>query len=766
MLKLAQYRSWSDLQELRELWNPLLAASASDTVFLTWEWCEAWWKSYSEGRSLFVLAAWDENELIGIAPFYVETVRLYGKQWRQVRLIGDGSHDSDYLDCFARRDREGEAMSAFGGFLETDRKSWDWIELSGPAQDSPCMAALLEYASGKNWRLHRESIRCATLSLPRTWQEYLNILEPRFRTKARSSLGTLEGHLKSVPAGCASIGQIEEWLPVLFELHTRRWESKNEPGVFRSAAKRRFYRDLSQVALKQGWLAFHRLDWGERPLALQYGLVYRNRFHLLQEGYEPDFSVLRPGMALRAWLMRHWIEAGLEEYDFLAGVSSYKLDWGAREKLATRLLLSANRLSTLAAVDWPLTRSTAKERVGRFTPAAMLSLRRKVLSRRPQDLPPAALMPASATSRNLAWRIASAAYSSTPLGHLGRAVATSYTWNRGQNHSLFSVQRRTEPVCHIFQYHRVNDDADPFLGGLSVRTFRAHMEYLAATFPVLTLDQISGGDFPERHPYSVAITFDDGYRDNFVCAFPILKGLGIPATVFLATGYVEAGQLPWYDQVRVAFKLTMRTQFSFADLRGPAGTLNTLADRLHYCERTLGWLRRVRENERGPAISDVFRALGVPNDLNLPNHMLRWEDIRQMAKHNITFGAHTVTHPVLSKVPEAGLQREIFGSKRTIEDRLQMPVSHFAYPFGQPADFNEKAKKSVQDAGFKTAVTTVWGVNERHDDPFELRRFTPWDSSSADFKMKLDWYRFRELQPAHNRKLVEAEPELVGQERI
>lgn len=759
MLKLAQYRCWSDLQELRELWNPLLASSASDTVFLTWEWCEAWWKNYGEGRSLFVLAAWDGDELIGVAPFYIETVRLYGKQWRQIRLLGDGSHDSDYLDCFARCDREAEAMAAFGDFLEKGRKLWDWIELNGPMQDSPCMGALIRYAREKHWRVHSEPVRCATLPLTKSWQEYLSSLEPRFRTKARASLALLDGQLKSAPVGCASVAQIEEWLPVLFELHTRRWGSKNEPGVFGRPAKRKFYRDLSQAALERGWLAFHRLDWGERALALQYGLVYRNRFHLLQEGYDPDFSVLRPGVALRAWLMRHWIEAGLDEYDFLAGVSDYKLDWGAREKLATRVLLSANRLSTFAAVDWPVARSAAKEHVGRLAPASVLSMRRRILSRRgAQDR--------DAASRPVTRRLASAAYSATPLGSLGRAVATNYTWSRGRTRGLFPVQRRGEPVCHIFQYHRVNDDADPFLGALPLNTFRAQMEYLAATFPVLTLDQVAKGEFPNRHRYSVVITFDDGYRDNFVCAFPILKSLGIPATVFLATGYVEAGQLPWYDQVRVAFKLTTRAQFSVADLGGPSGSLSGLGERLQSCERTLGWLRGVAEGERAPALNEIFRTLGVAADLNLPNQMLRWEDIRQMAKHNITFGAHTVTHPVLSKIPAARLQREILGSKRTIENRLQTPVSHFAYPFGQPADFNAQAKESVRDAGFKTAVTTVWGVNEPNDDPFELRRFTPWDSNPADFKMKLDWYRFRELQPAHDRKVVQVEPGLVTQEGI
>jgi peptidoglycan/xylan/chitin deacetylase (PgdA/CDA1 family) len=130
--------------------------------------------------------------------------------------------------------------------------------------------------------------------------------------------------------------------------------------------------------------------------------------------------------------------------------------------------------------------------------------------------------------------------------------------------------------------------------------------------------------------------------------------------------------------------------------------------------------------------------------------MLRWEDIRQMAKCNVTFGAHSVNHPVFSKISVKELQGEIVGSKKTIEDRLQVPVSHFAYPFGQPFDFSAQAKQFVKEAGFKTAVTTIWGLNEPSDDPFELRRFTPWEHDPAEFQLKVDWYRFSRFLPSQS----------------
>jgi len=746
MLRVTQYLAWEELQELQPHWNNLLLRSTSDTIFLTWQWCEAWWKNYGQQRDLFVLAAWDEDEIVGIAPLYREHTRVYGKTWRRLRLIGDGSHDSDYLDLFADTGREAETTEAFAEFLEAHCRSWDWIELNGPLKDSRCMAEFVRSIGERSWRLKAEPVGCAVLPLPSNWEDYLRMLAPRFRTTVRSSLALLHASLKSVPKRCGSLREIDDWLPLLFDLHTRRWQSESLPGVFGDPAKRAFYRDLSGAAMQEGWLAFHRLDWAGRPLALQYGLIYRNRFHLLQEGYDPTFSSLRPGVALRAWLMRHWIEARLDAYDFLAGTAPHKLAWGAQEHSSLRILIAADRARAFMVLDLPNWRAQLRQKVASATPDAVMSLRKNIFSRtmhqhvHQSDSDPSVIR--SSKGQQALCRLISKAYSSSLMGSVGRSIATKYVWRRAVGWSL--PVRRPQPVIHIFQYHRVNDENDPFLGGLPVDAFRAQMRYLARNFPVLTLDQIVERRFARRHHYHVAVTFDDGYRDNFTCAFPILKQFGIPATIFLAAGYIGSEQMPWYDRVRLAFKLTTHSLFSMTDVGGPSGKLDNLASRVRTMEQTLSWLRRSADSERQSSVAAVCQNLGVPSDLNLPNQMLRWEDIRPMAKHNISFGAHTVTHPVLSRIPAYELKREVEGSKSMIENKLQLPVTHFAYPFGQLRDFNALAKQAVREAGFQTAVTTIWGLNQPGDDLLELKRFTPWETDPAEFQLKLDWFRFRE----------------------
>jgi peptidoglycan/xylan/chitin deacetylase (PgdA/CDA1 family)/CelD/BcsL family acetyltransferase involved in cellulose biosynthesis len=737
--------SWEEVRALSKQWNGLLRASAADAIFLTWEWTNAWWESYGSGKRPFVLAAWENGKLLGVAPFYRDSLRGWGKSWNYLRLIGDGSNDSDYLDCFAVRGLERETTRAFGGLLVGCQDRWDWLELHGPRMDSPTLDGILGWARERGWEVAQETIPCATLVLPRDWEALLRQVKPRFRTKVRSCLSFFEQQLGPRPEECGSTDELDQWLGQLFDLHTRRWKTKAQPGVFREPAKRDFYRRISRSALEQGWLAFHRLKWGERPLALQYGFRYGNRFYLLQEGYDPGFENLRPGLALRACLLRHWIEAGCEEYDFLAGAAAYKLEWGAQLRSCVRLRLAPKGAGAWIGFKQHLVEERLKEQLRPWVPQPVLSARQRWRSDRAASGSEQHADDSKAPgARGLIRRLAHRLYVGTPVGAMGRSLADRFELAAPRRKLLrVAFERRRVPVLHILMFHRVNDDGDLFFSNaLPVRVFRGQMEYLAKHFPVVSLDDFSGKGLPQNgRKYYVAITFDDGYRDNFLHAFPVLRELGLPATVFLTTGYVESGEPPWYDQVCLAFKLTTQTRLSLAEGGGPESNLAQSEERLEALQKTLAWLRTLGEESRREALGELFRALRVPTPLTLPNVMLNWSEIRQMARNGVRFGAHTVTHPVLAKLPPERLQEEILGSKKVIEERLQMPVRHFSYPFGRSFDIGEEAKGVVQQAGFETAVTTIWGFNRPGDDPYSLRRFTPWETALGAFAIRLDWFR-------------------------
>jgi peptidoglycan/xylan/chitin deacetylase (PgdA/CDA1 family)/CelD/BcsL family acetyltransferase involved in cellulose biosynthesis len=744
-MRIVLHESWDEMQSLATDWNRLLGESGSDTIFLSWEWCRAWWNAYGGKRSLFVLTAWNDKELIGVAPFYSDVLRRWYGTWTHLQIIGAGSGDSDYLDCFTKRGMERQVVNGFLEFLESVPNLWDWIQIEGVPQNSLCLAALGEAAAEWGWSFtSSDDIVCAALSLPREWDDYLSLLRPRVRSKVRSTLANFQ-QLKLTPIECTAAGELDTWLSQLFQVHTSRWYRQNGPGVFRSESRRAFYREVSRTALEKGWLALHRLTWGERPLALQYGFRYHNRLYVLQEGYDPLFEKLRPGVALRGRIVQQEIERGLAEYDFLAGDARHKLDWGARRKVSRVVRLAKKPTAVAISMSIPAFSKSFHESTRKLVPETVRSWRARFIRSQRQrgwhDRPSRRTV----TVKNTVLWSASQLHSKTPLGEFSRRLAAHCSWHGiGQGFIRFACS--STPVWTIFRYHRVNDDEDPFFNALPVAKFHAQMEYLARHFQFVSLDDLANGKIPPGKSRSrVAITFDDGYRDNFIHAFPILRKLKIPATIFLTTGYIESGQLPWYDQVRLAFKLTVQPNFSLRAYGGPSANLESEDRRVKAMQLTIAWLRTIDDGLRLACLPELFKDLRVPCDLNLPSTMLSWNEIRRMYREGVSFGAHTVTHPVLGNLPASLLQEEILGSKKTIEDRLQVPVLHFAYPFGKPADFSGAARQVVQTAGFKTAVTTMPGFNGPEQDRLELKRLSIEEPDPRTFGLKLDWSRMSSM---------------------
>ena len=738
---------WGELQAIAQEWNEVLANSAADTFFLTWEWISAWWKHYGNSRELFVVLAKKQGKLVGIAPWYVDQVKKYGKRWRVLKIIGDGSGDSDYQDCIAVAGLEEEVAQAFVEFLAGHHQEWHLMEFESVPDTSPFINAFLDAAKKNLAGLGTEQVPCTFVALPSRWDEYLNLLKPRVRSKVRSNLAFLEKDIRSTPVACSDAKELEQWLPILFDLHTRRWQQAGQSGVFHGEAKRNFYNDISRAALEKGWLAFYRLDWGERPLALQYGFLYRDRFLLLQEGYDPTFDNVRPGQTLRAWTLRNWIKSGLKEYDFLAGAPHHKLEWGGTIKQSLRIKLTSNPASTWAFITSQKSIETLKDKLRAVIPERLVRWRQNMSQASTNNGSSNKASSSSSGGRQILRKGVIRAYAKTPLGSLGNFVASKYTkqsWNGTQRTNAKKIRTRSEPICQILIYHRVNNDRDQFLGASPVDVFEQQMEFLAKHFPVVSLDELASGDWKNREEkFCVAVTFDDGYRDNYLHAFPILKRLTIPATIFLISGCIQDGKLPWYDQVALGFKLTARKSLDWEQPGAPSGAMESPEARIRKMQSTLEWLWGLRTEERLQRLPELFAALRVAAELTLPNFMMNWTEIREMSKSGISFGAHTVNHPVLSHCKNEDVEREILESKKTIERNLKLPVNHFAYPFGRYGDFNEDAKRTLRVANFKTAVTTIPGYHHAGDDLLELKRFTPWGQDVGLFAMQMDWRRFR-----------------------
>jgi peptidoglycan/xylan/chitin deacetylase (PgdA/CDA1 family) len=299
---------------------------------------------------------------------------------------------------------------------------------------------------------------------------------------------------------------------------------------------------------------------------------------------------------------------------------------------------------------------------------------------------------------------------------------------------------RVDAAFPILNYHRVNDENDPFFPSLPTAVFERHMAYLARSYRVLPIaelvERLQHGRVPRN---AVAITFDDGYRDNLTHAGPILARHGLPATVFLTTGLIGTSEISWFDRVAVAFKST-----SVSSIAAPWGDrlpLRDAAGRLAALAKTLAHFKRLTESEFDRQLDALLTELAVNDPQWGKGLMLDWDDVQALIGLGFSIGAHTVHHPILSRVSLERARREIEGSRAMIASACGASPRAFAYPNGQPEDYTGAVQRLVREAGFTCALTTRFGLNTRHTPVFELRRGGPWEHDVATFAFKLSLYR-------------------------
>ena len=320
------------------------------------------------------------------------------------------------------------------------------------------------------------------------------------------------------------------------------------------------------------------------------------------------------------------------------------------------------------------------------------------------------------------------------LGLTQSIVPLGDTWKSIKGRGSFTV----------LIYHRVNDNGNPFeIDVVSTSVFEEQMRYLAKYFNVLAVDEVveivkSGGRLPER---CVSVTFDDGYEDNFTCAFPVLRKYGLPATVFLTAGCIDRRESLWFDRVLYVFKNTSRSEayLPYIGMRLPLGDCSI---RVRSAIRVLYALMALPGQERLFQVDELFSYLGVERPSSIPDHLLTWEQIREMAEYRISSGSHTLTHPILSRITSDQAGKELIESKRLIEARTGHRVRVFAYPNGKPSDYSAETMDLLKNAGYTAALTTTPGVNFDSTGLYHLRRMRPWCPDIPSFALSLSCYNF------------------------
>ena len=313
-----------------------------------------------------------------------------------------------------------------------------------------------------------------------------------------------------------------------------------------------------------------------------------------------------------------------------------------------------------------------------------------------------------------------------------RAVIAGFLFYSGVNALYRYSTGRKQTV--ILMYHRVltHGDIEEYIQpGMYVtgETFEMQMRYLAAQYRVIALDQLVTA-LRERSTLvnnSCVITFDDGWRDTYTTAFPILRNYQLPATVFLVSDYVGTNGWFWPDRVAYLIATSVKAMHSqsWSETMYPVlrerGIFMILKSSQDSITQTIGAvierMKQLDASERDKVLHELEELFQGSRPFGRPM-MVTWPQVLEMSRGGIHFGSHTKSHAILTKVSNKEATEEIVASQEMIEKKLGTPCTLFCYPNG---DRNDEVKTIVQNH-YKAAVTTRHGSVNAQDDLWALKR--------------------------------------------
>ncbi len=286
--------------------------------------------------------------------------------------------------------------------------------------------------------------------------------------------------------------------------------------------------------------------------------------------------------------------------------------------------------------------------------------------------------------------------------------------------------RLAAPSAVLLMYHSIveNPELTHNTVGISqsLENFEAHIRSVATRFAPVTLDEVAefaqgGRPLP---PWAVAVTFDDGFADNYECALPVLRRYGVPATFYIMVNAVQTGVLPWYCRLNSAFRTTAKPEW-----KDPERARTYRLENASEIQAGLNRACQIGAAKVGQAqevyVGQVERTLDVKPPAS--GLMMSWDKVRALKQEGHIIGGHTLSHPNLAHVSREEAWTEIVGCKQRLEEVTGEPIRHFSYP--HPAlnpQWSPQTLQLTREAGFKSAVLTTRGAVRRGDEPLALKR--------------------------------------------
>ena len=303
-----------------------------------------------------------------------------------------------------------------------------------------------------------------------------------------------------------------------------------------------------------------------------------------------------------------------------------------------------------------------------------------------------------------------------------KAAAAKFICNTGIGRVFHSSN-----VPVVLAYHRVVEDFSASLAVsnpsmlISLEMLESHLDWVGRRYHFVGLDEL-GARLESEDPAVgsfAAVTFDDGYRDFYELAFPLLQRKGIPAALFVVTDHVDTPRVPMHDKLYLLLKRRRRELPGLSQLSG------ILTMEPYTALRTM--LQVLPSHVVQSVVETLEADDPLPKDLCAQFHSCSWDELRRVQQAGVTVGSHTRTHVLMPNESRSRVMDEAAGSRQVLQEQLGVPVRHFAYPNGA---YDGASVKAVAAAGYRFAYGTLpRGASE--DPLLTIPRTVLWEKSCA-----------------------------------
>jgi len=329
---------WSEVECLSQEWNDVLCQSRNNSVFLTWEWIDTWWRHYGKAYRPFVVVVHDSDGCIqGIAPMMLSDCPGTFGTIRSLQIIGQESDAyPEYLDLIVREEAADLVIAKIGSVI-LSRRNVDWhiLNLQLVPDNSPTLELIRKWSTDQGGHLKFIKKESPYLPLTATFEEFLHKRGKNFRKRWRKKNNALSnaGKVRLAVAGLDI--SVDEAMAYLIELNRQRWGEQGDS--FRSSLFTEFHKELCCrfSAVQKLHLVVMYVD--ERPVSARYDFVHNDKFWGYQSGWALEWRDFSVSYILLGKVIEWGINQGLTEYDFLAGNSEYKTRWAEGNRLLVNM---------------------------------------------------------------------------------------------------------------------------------------------------------------------------------------------------------------------------------------------------------------------------------------------------------------------------------------------------------------------------------------------------------------------------------------------